>query len=186
MKLFLITALLVLTGCTSTGSVTTQAPRSLAQVNDAVGRGQFRIVRPGYAAPLTADRMRMTQDRVEYRSRETGAWSSVATETVSRIEKRQRYGVGEGMLVGAVPGILLATGGLVSIAAEDCDDSEAYLCGLAGAIALGVGVPLAALGALVGAGLGSRYSDTYEVVYAGPVERYLTQTRSSVDRSERK
>lgn len=169
MRPTLLLCALLLTGCTASRSPfdgrANQPPVALADVNQRLARGQFRIERPGYVQPLEARHILIEVDSLIFRAPDALANTAVPITEVGRIYARQRIGVGEGALVGALPGVLLVTG--VAVAYGGCNGWDCF-----GALIFGgAGVALAGLGALTGALVGTGYSSDWEVVYLGPAAR---------------
>lgn len=158
MRFRLLALLTLLTGCTTTQALDATTPGLRSAINEQATRRQAVVtLRSGERMPAAS--LHLAPDVTTWIDPETGAGRSASTDDIVdvRFVHRRRgalEGVGAGLAAAAV-------GAGVALAAypsnEWVTNTDAALI-----VGVGTGIPLASLGALVGAARGSR------TVYARP------------------
>ncbi|OZC01907.1 hypothetical protein [Rubricoccus marinus] len=161
----------MLTGCASSRRAElTPPPVRLSEVNRALEGHRANVVYADGREPVRGFvRIGAEETTVVERSGEN---HRVPTADILRVELdaslTPAQGAGNGALYGAIPGLLMAGAGGISLATTNCDwcFAEAYMIAGGGAVAV--------LGAVVGTGAGALGATTREMVpvYEAPVTRY--------------
>lgn len=177
MRPFLLTLLLLLTGCSS-GSLLgdpIQSQRAvagakstdkLAQLNAQMRSGRFRIVLM-YGEERMAEHVIVGTSEVGFRPYGGSRDAYVPLGEVVRIERFLSDGAGTGLLVGATPGAIAM--GLGIVLYRGCDETD-WSCLIPGLLIVGGGA--ATLGGMIAGGAvgDATTSDHYETIYERPID----------------